>query len=258
MAALTLTDRSVLKISGADADNFLQGLISNDINKLKSDNLLYAAILTPQGKFLYDFFLCRRDDSILLDAASARIDEIAALLKKYMLRRNVALEKTPYHVAACLDATPPEIEKIKWLPDPRHNGMGWRAITENAINGSADYEHKRISLAIPDSIKDMEFEKTLLLEARFDEINGVDFNKGCYVGQEITTRSKFRGNIRRKIIGIKSEKPLPTHGAEILADGEIVGHILSTSGNIGMAIIKLEALDKNLTASGIALKPHML
>jgi folate-binding protein YgfZ len=246
-----LPQRSVLAVSGTDAESFLQGLISNDLRKLAPDAMLYAAMLSPQGKFLHDFFLTRRGDMILMDCDGARANDLVSRLTLYKLRAAVTIEKLSEPVIAAWDG-----KTEQGFPDPRLPEMGYRII------GTADtkdwqkadvvaYEKHRLTLGIPDGAQDMIIDKSFLLELGFEQLHGVDFNKGCYVGQEVTARSKFRGQVRKHIYQVQGEDELPPLGTKILQDGVEVGEVRSHIENIGLAILRIEAVEKKspLTAN---------
>lgn len=251
----TLTNRAVLAVSGADAESFLQGLISNDMRKLAPGTMLYAAMLSPQGKFLHDFFLGRSGDTILIDCDAARVNDLVSRLTLYKLRAAVTIEKLSEPVIAAWGG-----KTEQGYTDPRLPEMGYRIIGAADTKGwqqadIAAYEKHRLELGIPDGAQDVLIDKSFLLELGFEQLHGVDFNKGCYVGQEVTARSKFRGQVRKHIYQVKAASELPPLGTKILQDGAEVGELRSHAGNIGLAIIRIEAVEKNtpLTADGAAI-----
>ncbi len=254
-----LPNRAVLSISGADAESFLQGLISNDMRKLAPGAMLYAAMLTPQGKFLHDFFLARRGDTILMDCDGARVNDLVSRLTLYKLRAAVNIEKLSEPVIAAWgnNSALGTGHSALILPDPRLPEMGYRIIGAADTKGwqqadVAAYEKHRLSLGVPDGAQDMLIDKSFLLELGFEQLHGVDFNKGCYVGQEVTARSKFRGQVRKHVYQVKAESELPPPGTKIMQEGAEVGELRSHVGNIGLAIIRIEAVEKNtpFTADG--------
>jgi folate-binding protein YgfZ len=257
-----LLQRSVLAVSGADAESFLQGLISNDIRKLAPGTMLYAAMLSPQGKFLHDFFLARRGDAILMDCDGARVNDLVSRLTLYKLRAQVAIERLSENMGALWGSNSALSTQHSALifPDPRLAEMGYRII--GAIDTSewqqadiAAYEMHRLTLGVPDGAQDMLIDKSFLLEVGFEQLHGVDFNKGCYVGQEVTARSKFRGQVRKHLYQVQGERELPPLGTKIMQDGAEVGELRSHAGTIGLAIIRIEAVEKNtpLTADGVTI-----
>jgi len=267
-----LSKRSLLALSGDDVIEFLQGLISNDARRLMRGENIYAALLSPQGKFLHDFFLIPWQGKIFLDVASARADDLLSRLKLYKLRSNVQIERDLSLVVAAtwdIRGEPAESPEYKLYQDPRLTEMGFRIIgTEAAIRGLnnnnhpvniSEYETLRLTLAIPDSA-DLIFEKSLLLECGFEQLHGVDFSKGCYVGQEVTARSKFRGQVRKNFYSVRGDAPLPELGTLIFAGdqegkksiGEMRTSIKTISENmgenIGLAIINNDEYETAINA----------
>jgi len=234
---LLLANRSVIKIGGEDARSFLQGLITNDINKLSRDAALYAAMLTPQGKYLFDFMMYDDGEAVLLDCEAARKDELLKRLNMYKLRAKVQIEDLPNHFVYSAN---------EGFVDPRHAGLGKRIIAEgkNKSGDFAEYQRKRISLGVPDSA-DFIPDKSFILQYRFEELNGVDFKKGCYVGQEVTARTKHRGTIRKSLYIVEGQGDLPQFGNEILDDGKVVGVMLGSERDAGLALCEIEAVEKN-------------
>ena len=222
---ILLENRAVILVSGADAESYLQGLITNDIKKAHEHNLLYAAMLTPQGKILFDFLIQKTPDGFLLDILASRAEALIKRLNMYKLRSAVEIKLLPdfkvYHSANA------------GLPDPRNNKIGNRLITNARQQTTADftsYEAKRIEAGLAES-EDLLPEQDFPLQASFENMNGVSFDKGCYVGQEVTARTKYKGNIKYAFYKITSDAP-------IIADGKT---IRSASGN--NAIAHLEVTD---------------
>jgi folate-binding protein YgfZ len=184
---VNLEDRGVLAVSGEDRIAFLQGLVSNDVERVTPKHAVYAAFLTPQGKFLFDFIVVDDGERLLLDCEAGTF---------------------------------------------------------------GDYDRRRIQLGIPDGSRDMEVDKTVLLEAGFDELNGVDWKKGCYMGQELTARTKYRGLVKRRLMPITTNGPLPPPGTRITLDGRDAGEIRSTQVDVALAIVRLNMLER--TANGAA------
>lgn len=256
-----LSDRTVIALSGEDRIPFLQGLITNDANLLTQDVALYAAMLSPQGKFLHDFFLIPNGEEILLDINKHRAADLIARLNIYKLRSKISIQPIECKVSACWDApAPPPLEDI--IADPRLSALGWRIYGDAKLPEAslADYETHRITLGIPDGATDMHIDKSFLLEFAFENLHGVSFSKGCYVGQEVTARSKFRGQVRKQIYCVSSEKILPTLGATITSNGMPIGELRSTSGHHGIALLKIEELEKitaPLMAGDVQINYHL-
>ena len=217
---ILLEDRAVVEISGNDAEKYLQGLITNDITKSSEDSLLYSAILTPQGKWLFDFFVLKTPNGYLLDCYKPTI---AALIKKlsiYKLRSEVEI-KNVSDIYAVYSSTG------RGMPDPRKPEFGKRLITGDkpeTTAGFAAYEKKRIEAGLPESA-DFIAEEDFPLQCNLEQLNGVSFNKGCYVGQEVTARTKYKGAIKYGFYKVTSGKALHK-------DGKILRSVI---GNIGIA-----------------------
>ncbi|WP_419799480.1 MAG: YgfZ/GcvT domain-containing protein [Terasakiella sp.] len=256
-----LPNRAVLKIEGEDRLDFLQGLISNDINKVNATDGIYAAFLTPQGKFLCDFFIAQENDALLLDIDAEAMPAFKKKLMMYKLRANVVIAdvSAQYDVFAAFDdkTTQPGV-----FADPRLEEAGYRAILPNGqdIENAEPvpfetYELMRIQLGLPDGARDMTVEKSILLENGFDELHGVDWKKGCYMGQELTARTKYRALIRKRLFPVIIEGDLPAPGTEVTSGDKVVGEIHSGIQNMALATLKLDALEDELTTNGVKLTP---
>lgn len=256
-----LANRALLAVGGEDRRTFLQGLISNDANKIAADKAIFAAFLTPQGKFLHDLFIAERGDEFLIEAEAGRIEDFRKKLSMYKLRSKVM-------VAACDDLSvfsafgpgaaaalglPEEAGAAKALGsgvafvDPRLAGAGLRAylpdpspLTGFAEAPFAAWDEMRIGLGLPDGSRDLPVEKAILLENGFDELNGVDFQKGCYMGQELTARTKYRGLVRKRLMPVRIDGPVPEPGTKLMRGEVEAGEMRSASGSVGLALIRLE------------------
>ncbi len=269
-----LPDRGVIKLSGQDVVPFLQGLITNDVAKLETDGALYAALLTPQGKILFDFFVVNADDAVLLDCALDQVADLAKRLTFYRLRAAIEIEdvSSAYDVVASwgTDAAP-ALEGAVSFPDPRHAAMGFRTLapkdaaaaflsgTGTAVDEEAYHTH-RISLGLADSIRDIGSGELFPHECNLDQLGAVDFKKGCYVGQEVVSRTEHRGNARKRILPVSTAGPTANSGDTITAASKPVGTILSNSGPSALALVRLDrasaALEngEGLEASGDAIQ----
>ena len=256
-----LPDRAVLEISGEDRLAFLQGLVSNDVTKARADQAIWAALLTPQGKWLADFFLIATGDVLLLDVEAAQLPMLIQRLSRFRLRAKVALRdaSADWRVyAAWGEGAPPEGITAR---DPRLPEAGWRVLAPAGLptNASAeDYAAHRLALGLPDGSKDMEAEKSVLLEGGFDELNGISWTKGCYMGQELTARTRYRGLLKRRLVPVAIEGPAPERGTPIqTSEGADAGEMRSSQGTQGLALLRLEWLDKGaLAAGGARLTPQ--
>ncbi|MGB5556471.1 MAG: folate-binding protein [Paracoccaceae bacterium] len=228
------TDRQVFRITGADRLKFLQGLVTNDVNRLK-DGLIYAAILTPQGKYLADFFLASDDNSILLDCAAEQAKGLAQRLSLYKLRADVTIEQTGLHVLRGVGAPPPGA-----LSDPRHPALGWRLYSLTSGAGpTIDWDAIRVAHCIPETGIELIPNDTFILEVGFERLNGIDFRKGCYVGQEVSARMKHKTELRKGLAVVDLQGTAPV-GTEITADGKLVGQIYTQSGGRGIAYLRFD------------------
>jgi folate-binding protein YgfZ len=276
--------RGVLEVAGADRVAFLQGLVSNDVTKAGPARAVFAALLTAQGKYLHDFFIVALGDALYLDCEAARLADLKKRLNLYKLRSKVSLEDASggFIVAAAwgggvlaklgLDEPGAAKETSGGVAyaDPRLSGLGARFLiprgNDSAIaalgfaqTGDAAYDEHRLSLGVPDGSRDLEVEKSILLENGFEELNGVDFTKGCYMGQELTARTKYRALIKKRLLPVNVDGTLPAPGTAIMAGAEEVGEIRSGAGGMALALLKLDALDPKisgpLTAGGAKLVP---
>ncbi|KEJ98262.1 hypothetical protein SAMN05444149_10122 [Pseudosulfitobacter pseudonitzschiae] len=228
-----MTDRTILRLSGADTRDFLQGLVTNDVRKL-DQGLVYTALLTPQGKYIADFFLKADGDDVLLDADATQAPALMQRLSMYKLRADVTIAETGLHLHRGLSAQPDDA-----LPDPRHPALGWRAYrdvpqTEDTTDWTALYvEHM-----IPGAGRELHPD-TFILEVGFERLNGVDFRKGCYVGQEVTARMKHKTELRKGLAQVHIDGPAEP-GAEIMANGKPAGTLHSRAGDRAMAYLRFD------------------
>ncbi len=224
---IKLKNRGLLHIEGADRIEFLQGLITNDMNKLKSGKLLYACLLTPQGKFLHDFFIHESNGFLLLDCeGGARTQDLAKRLGMYKLRSDVQIS-----VEECNDVYAILGEPLIGLPDPRHKDMGTRSFDKPNLPNLPEqpfdiWDTQRINLTIPDGSRDLMIEKSTMDEAHMDTLDAIDYDKGCYIGQELTARMHYRG---------LGKKHLQTVAVDALPDK---AELRSQCGDIGIALVK--------------------
>jgi hypothetical protein len=266
-AYLPLSARGILTIAGPDARSFLQGLISNDIDKVSSSRAIYAALLTPQGKFLHDFLIAASGETLLFDCEADRLADLGGRLARYRLRAVLTLADASedYAVYAIIGeaaahslglaaepgATTPFAGGVVFC-DPRHGALGCRAILPSA-GGAAPliarglsettflaYERLRIGLGVPDGSRDITVEQATLVESNFEALNGVDFKKGCYVGQELTARTKYRGLVKRRLMRVALDGPLPAPGTPILAGDKTVGELRSGVPGLALALLRLD------------------
>jgi folate-binding protein YgfZ len=248
-----LSDRAVLSVAGADARDFFNGLVTQDVLTLAAGTACYAGLLSPQGKALFDFFvLADADGGLLIDVAATRAPDLLKRLTMYKLRAAVALVARPdlSVVAGWGEALMPE---GGW-PDPRTGAIGWRYLAlavPNATASVGDYHAHRISHAVPDTA-DIGVDQLLWLETNADWLGGVSFTKGCYIGQENTARMHHRGKVRKRICRVTSTEGLPERGTVIFAGVKEAGHLLCVKGDQGLALMRMEYVESGapLTAAG--------
>jgi folate-binding protein YgfZ len=282
-------DRGVLAIDGPDRKTFLQGLVSNDVLKVGPERAVHAALLTPQGKYLHDFFVTEAGDTLLLDCDAARMEDLARRLRVYRLRSKVSIEDRSgeWTVVLLLGDSAFERLDIAREPgvarrfadgiayaDPRLLRLGIRAVLPrmavvDALAATAlkpldrtAYERLRLAEGVPDGSRDLVIEKSILLESNFDALNGIAWDKGCYIGQELTARTRYRGLIKKRLLPVRVEGPLPGPGTPVLADGREVGEVRSGLGNAALALLRLEEIARAaeqgvpLTAGEATLAPR--
>jgi folate-binding protein YgfZ len=276
-----LDDRGVLAVSGADRRSFLQGLVSNDVEKVGPGQARFAALLTAQGKYLHDFMMIEFDEALWLEAEAGRLGDLRRRLSVYRLRARAELDEQPELTVAVVfgagalaamglseepGAARPFGSGVAFV-DPRLAALGARCILPSidirpaltgiglAESGFPAYDRLRIELGIPDGGRDLVPEKSILLEAGFDELNGVDWQKGCYIGQELTARTKYRGLIKKRLMPVEIDGPAPAPGAIVTADGREVGEMRSSRDGLGLALLRIEPVieGKQLKAGDTAL-----
>ena len=251
--AVLLSDRSVLRVAGADAHKLLQGVITNDLDKARDGSAIHAGLLSPQGKILFDFFVVADGDGYLIEIAKA---EAAALLKRlgfYRLRAKVEISGEPsLHVAAVWGGEPTLPKGAIAFADPRLPELGVRVLLSAseavadlgcAEATDADYQALRIELGVPEGGRDYSFGEAFPHDALFDQLNGVDFTKGCFVGQEVVSRMQHRGTARRRVVPVEGDSPLQT-GASVEGGGLPIGPIGSVDGAHGLALLRLDRVEE--------------
>jgi tRNA-modifying protein YgfZ len=268
--AAMLEDRAVIRVSGEDATSFLQGLLTNDLERLHPSEARYAALLTPQGKILFDMIVVRapgEEPSYLIDGTAAQAADLAKRLGFYKLRAKVAIAdvSADQAVAAFWGAEAPHIDEGVLYADPRDPRLGWRAILPRpaaAAFGSEhvnEYEGLRIAVGAPKGGLDFAYGDAFPHDANFDLLHGVDFDKGCYVGQEVVSRMKHRGTARKRIARVKLSGPSPAPGTPVLDRELAVGALGSSSGREALALLRLDraeeatAAGRTLSAGGVDL-----
>ena len=249
-----LSDRAVLRVTGEAARNFLQGLITNHIDQAKPGSAIHTGLLTPQGKILVDFFVLPVGDGFLLELAKAKLADLIQRLTVYKLRTQVAFAEEPsLRVAASWGSTPLLPEGAIAFADPRLPELGLRILLPAnadisglgcALASEDEYHARRIALGVPEGGRDYTFGDAFPHEAMFDQLNGVDFKKGCFVGQEVVSRMEHRGTARKRIVGVEGEAPLPPSGTEIVAGSTPIGTLGSVAGSSGLALLRLDRAEE--------------
>lgn len=285
MADFTILPRDVLRLTGEDRAAFLQGLVSNDMRKVAADRAVFAAFLTPQGKFLHDFHITVLGDAWLIDCDPGRGADLLRRLRMYRLRSKVDLaDVTADWVVAALPGDagvaaaglPAEAGAARALADgivyvdARLAALGARALLPAATapttlaglglveTDAAAWDRLRLALGVPDGSRDLVPDKTVLLEANYDDLNAIAWDKGCYMGQELTARTKYRGLLKKRLAPVLLDGPAPEPGALILRDGREVGEMRSSRDGLGLALLRLEALeggDAPLSSGDTAIRP---
>lgn len=270
-----LPERGIISVTGPDSRDFLQGLISNDISEVTPEKTIYAALLTPQGKYLFDFFISQSGDKLLMDCEKSRIGDLMKRLRIYKLRANAELADESEHFSvhalwgdgasqASALANVPGTATVSasgdiYYVDPRLAEAGVRAILATSeadkqitaldatIATPSNYDLHRLALGLPDASRDLVIDKSILLESGFDELNGVNWNKGCYMGQELTARTKYRGLIKKRLVPVTIDGDAPPPGSAILSGEKNVGEMRSSNANLGLALLRLTTLEDGAT-----------
>ncbi|MBV8593649.1 MAG: folate-binding protein YgfZ [Caulobacteraceae bacterium] len=237
-----LDDRACVRVGGPDWRGFLQGLLSQDVDTLAPGELRFGALLTPQGRILFDLFILGlpHGTGVRLDAAADRRDALVERLGLYRLRAKVEIAADNTLVFALWGGAAGD----PWGPDPRLPALGWRAYARGPAPTAslADYHRHRLGLGVPDTA-DWGADRSYPIEADFDLLNGLDFHKGCFVGQETTSRMKRRGQVKSRMAAIRFEGPAPAPGAELLAGDLRAGEALTGTDGVALALLRLDRLE---------------
>ena len=244
MTAEAATDRTVLRLSGTDCRHFLAGLVTHDA---APGALVYSALLSPQGKYLADFFLLDRGRDILLDVKTDLAAGLVQRLAMYRLRADVQIEDAAMPVARGLGQGPEGS-----LPDPRHPGLGWRAYDVAGGAGKTDWDGLRVAHLIPETGIELIPGESYILEMGFDRLAGVDHRKGCYVGQEVTARMKHKTELRKGLVQVRIEGAAPV-GTPILVGGKPAGTLFTQSGDRALAFLRFDRAQDEMHAADAAI-----
>ncbi|MEJ2120864.1 MAG: folate-binding protein [Alphaproteobacteria bacterium] len=271
-----LDNRAVLDVAGEDRVAFLQGLVSTDVATVSESAAIHTAFLTAQGKYLHDFFIAALGERFLLDCEAARAEDLKKRLSMYRLRSKVTIEARPdlgvavafgdgatgkLGLADTAGAARALDDGVAFV-DPRLAAAGARAILPSgtadatlteaglAAGSAADYDRARLSLGLPDGSRDLVPEKSILLENGFDELNGVDWNKGCFLGQELTARTHYRGLVKKRLMPVEIDGPLPAPGTLVMLGDKEAGEMRSGTDGCGLALLRLDAVEKAAESEG--------
>lgn len=225
-------DRTILALQGEGVGEWLAGLVTNSIDT----DMTFAALLTPQGKIIADFFIHRDEDGFLLETPTKFADTLQKRLRMYRLRAPIEITETDFQLYAIWDE-----EDMAGTPDPRLPALGDRFITDISMVETGDYNAHRLSLGVPDSQWDFDTQQVFPADANMDLLNGVNFSKGCFVGQEVVSRMKRMTTVKKRMRGIILEGEANA-GDRILSGERVIGDVLSVHGKMGMAMIRLDRL----------------
>jgi folate-binding protein YgfZ len=254
-----LPERGVVAVAGDDRVAFLQGLVSNDIESVRPGQAVWTALLTAQGKWLADFFVFMDREILLLDCESAQIPMLIQRLSRYRLRMTATLRAVPDLGVYVAWPGRPDVGGIA-SPDPRLANFAWRILSSEPLLCNVtpdDWDQYRLEAGLPDGSKDLESDRTVLLEAGFDELGGVSWSKGCYMGQELTARTKYRGLVKRRLVPVIVDGALPPVGTVVFKDGVEVGTMRSGREGIGLASLRLDALGDTLRCGQAIILPKV-
>jgi folate-binding protein YgfZ len=245
-----LPDRAVVAVTGPDARAFLHGLLSQDVLGLQPGQVRFGALLSPPGRLLFDLFLWGDEDGVRLDVAAARRDALITRLTMHRLRAQVAITAEDTPVWAAWGAP-----VAGFTPDPRLAALGGRRLGEASATSTMDaWTDHRLAQGVPDPDADCGVDRTYPIEANFDLLNGIDFSKGCFIGQETTSRMKRRGTLKTRMLPLAFDGPLPPPGTEVLAGDLRAGEVLTGRNGRAMGLMRLDRIAGPLTAGGRPLR----
>lgn len=261
MAVLTdfcchLKNRTIIEIQGNDREAFLQGIITQDIKRLENEPLIYSLLLSPQGKFQFDFFILCINNAWFIDIDVTRAQALMQRLQLFKLRADVSINiNTNWQVGVSSIKT----DARNCFPDPRLKELGYRFYDQNIATKTSCsiYKNLYLSLGVPDGAQDMVIDKSIPLEWGMDELHAIAWNKGCYMGQELTARSRYVGQIRKRIFPVifKTSSEYAV-GDKLWANDREVGELRSINDEFGIAILKLEALQSDILINGHLIEVH--
>lgn len=266
MPSALLDQRGVLEVAGAEARTFLDRIVTCDVDTIATGAAGYGALLSPQGKILADFILFAvSPERFLLDTPAAVAADLAKRLTLYRLRAKIAIaDRSPELAVLAGWDEPPPSDAVASAEDPRLAALGWRAVVErSAVPASGDvaaYDARRIALGLPEGGRDFGFGDAFPHEALMDQLGGVAFDKGCYVGQEVVSRMQHRGTARTRLVPVRYSGAAPVQGSDIVAGERTIGRAGTSNGDTGLAMIRLDratdalAAGEGLAAAGVPLE----
>ncbi|WP_128253902.1 YgfZ/GcvT domain-containing protein [Falsirhodobacter deserti] len=241
--------RTIWTITGADRLDFLQNLVTNDVLRLQEDGIVWSGLLTPQGKYLADFFIIRQGDDLLVDIDTGIADATLRRLSMYRLRADVQIAPATVTVSRGVGTGPAGSHA-----DPRHPAMGWRFYGDTVDVPDVDWDALRVEHVVPETGIELTPD-TFILEAGFERLHGVDFRKGCYVGQEVTARMKHKTELRKGLMRVAIDGAAPV-GTEIMAGGKVAGTLFTQSNGQAIAYLRFDRLAGDLTAGNARIHAH--
>lgn len=237
--------RRILAILGEDRVDFLQGLVTNKVGDLPA----WAALLTPQGKYLADFLVIPEGGRLLIDVDDRLADDLMRRLSMYKLRSRVTIQPTDLTVARGIGDMPDA-----GIADPRHPALGWRLYGATGDDGT-DWDAIRVAHTIPETLIELVPNETFILEAGFERLHGVDFRKGCYVGQEVTARMKHKTDLKKGLVTVGIQGQAPVGTPILMADGREAGVLFTQSQGRAIAHMRFDRLVDGLTAGDARILP---
>ena len=242
-----LTSRACIAVTGPDARPFLHNLLTQDVETLTPGTLRFAALLSPPGRLLFDLFILGLEDGVLLDVAEDRREALIQRLTMYRLRARVEITADDRPVLACW----PDLAE-GFTADPRLAALGGRTYGPAAVTTATETDHDRhrLSVGVPDPARDMAVDRTYPIEANFDLLNGIDFSKGCFVGQETASRMKRRGEIKKRMLPLDLSGTAPALGTEVLNGDRRAGEVMTGHQDRVIALMRLDRADGALTVDG--------
>ncbi len=234
-----LPDRAVIRLSGEDRLSFLQGIVTSDLDRMTTAPA-FAALLTPQGKILFDFFIVKEEEALLIDCCKDAAEAFLKRLSLYKLRAKVSLE-----IVEDKQVVASETEISSGFPDPRNEKLGWRSIVSGDVPAADEgYDRRRIALGVPEFGKDFGGDEMFLTDVNYDALHGVSYKKGCFIGQEVSSRMKRKGDIRRRTLIATFDGSTPEKAAPVTAGGSTLGEIMSGANGVALALIRMDRWEK--------------